>query len=555
MVYLALKNNTLGRFSDQFRKMGDAFLKGDDQAFMEASKEHEEAPLHIVEDAVPVFAAVSAVREAADKAGEGLKRMVASVKRKAERFVGGAREAAVDARVALTGLGGDGGGLAREIFDPEPLPEVKAFSRRQPVPASPWDAKGPLTVASASRWDAQRPAAAKTDPWAKSAWDPPSAPKGKPASPAKPSSFRKWAEAEQRSRPNCYGAVSEDCDGDYREALSRMTGEAKGGHQEQVTALEAKEKARLAAEKAERERLEAERRARELAERQEAERRAMELAERRRIEAERERKRARLAAERERRRARRAREAEEQREFEMMAEMEAREQAENLIEIFAGMAQGVAGFYSSKAQQEMQHKQRVAEQRRRQAEIAWQRQQEQEREWRLQQQRQEEERREARLRLEEEERRRRQEEERRRRQEEERRRREAERQRQEAERLAKETRRAACRSRISGARNGCVQVVKWHGVGAFGGTYTLRNNCSYPIKVWHGRKSHRLDNLMSIPSGATRKTAPTYGVPYHDGSMRHRRLAISYVACYADGGVSGSGGSCTLQSWACASVD
>ncbi len=549
-VYLTLKKNLLGRFSDQFSRMGDAFLKDDDQAFLEAVKEHDEAPLHIVRDSSPVFAAASAVGEAA---GETLRGMAASVKRKAGLFVGRAREAAVDARVALTGIGRKSGGLAREIFDPEPLPEVKVFSRPRPVPASAWDAKSPVSAAAkASPWDAQGPAAGKADPWAKSAWDPDPVPKGKPASPAKPSSFRERAAAEQRARPNCYGVVSEDCDDNYREALARMTGEVEGSYEEQLTALEARERARLA-EKAERERLEAERRTRELAERREAERR--------RVEAKKERRRARLAAKEARRRAQternRARLA--AKEARWRAEAQAGEQGGNLIEIFAGMAQGVAEYYSSKHQQELQHEQRVAEQRRRQTEIAWQRQQEQERQqeqaWRKQQQRrQEEQRRLARVRQEEEERRRRQEAERQRR-EAERQRREAERQQREAERLAKAARRAACRRQISGARNGCVQVVKWHGVGAFGGTYTLRNSCSYSVQVWHGRPNRRLDSLMTISPGGTRDTAPVFGEPYNDGSMRFRRLRISYLACYDNPGVSGRGGSCELTSSACAGVE
>ena len=275
-AYVALKNNLLKRLPDTLDKATGGFVEGDASKVHEASSEVDGVAADIVTDAFPVLGVVETTVEKA-------KEVAKSVKRKVGSFVDRAKEAAVDARVALTGLGREDG-VAREIFDPEPLPEVKAFSRRKPVPASPWDAKGPATVAKGSPWAAQGPAAAKTDPWAKSAWDPPPAPKGKPASPAKSSSFRKWVEAEQRSRPNCYGVVSEDCDGDYREALSRMTGEAKGGYQEQVTALEAREKARLAAEKAERERLEAERRARELAERQEAERRARELAERQETE-------------------------------------------------------------------------------------------------------------------------------------------------------------------------------------------------------------------------------------------------------------------------------
>ncbi len=538
-VYLTLKKNLLGRLSDQFSRMGDAFLKDDDKAFLEAAKEHEEAPLHIVKDAVPVFAAASAVRKAAGKAGEKFKRMAASVKRKAGRFVGGAREAVVDARVALTGLGREDRGLAREIFDPEPLPEVKVFSRPRPVPTSPWDAKGPVSAAAkASPWDAHGLAAGKADPWAKSAWDPDPALKGKPASPAKPSSsFRTWVEAEQRSRPNCYGVVSEDCDGSYREALLRMTGEAEGGYEEQLAALEAKERARLAAEQAERERLEAEWRARERArlaaeqaeqERLEAERRARESAERRRVEAEKERRRARLAAKEVKRRER------------LEARRQARESAERRrVEAEKERRRTRLAAKEARRRERLARK---AGQRRRQEEIAWQRQQEQEQAWRRQQQR-----RQARVRQEEEERRRRQ--------EAERQRQEAERQRREDERLAKAARRAACRRQISGARNGCVQVVKWHGVGAFGGTYTLRNSCSYSVKVWHGRQDRRLDSLMTIPPGGTRDTAPAFGEPYNDGSMRWRRLRISYLACYDAPAVSRSGGACVVQPWACAIVE
>lgn len=550
-VYLALKNNLLERLPDMFDTAGSGFVEGDDGKVESALKEMDDVPAHIVTDAFPVLGAVEA-------AGEKLKRMAESVKRKASRFVGRAREAAVDSRVALAGLGRKGGGLARRIFDAEPLskPDVGVSSRALAGISSPWDAPGAASAkGAADSWAKNDPWAksdpwAKRDPWARSGWDPEPAAQERAA----PSSgFRERVEAEQRARPNCYGVVSDDSEDckegggrdasqdEYNKALSRTLGEDVGTGGDYMVALsnlERKEAERKAREAAERRRLEEERRARELAERQ-------------RIEAEKERKRARLAAKKARRRARLAREAEEQREFERMVEMEAREQGENLIDIFAGMAQGMTEYYTSKHQQELEHKQRVAEQRRRQAEIAWQRQQEREREqeqaWRRQQQRrQEEQRRQARLRQEEEERRKRQ--------EAERQRREAERERREAERLAKAARRDACRRQISGARNGCVQVVKWHGVGAFAGTYTLRNNCSYSINVWHG-KSRELGSLMTIRAGGTRDTAPTFHGACNNASMSCERVRIRYLACYDAPGVSGSGGSCKLTYGACAGVE
>ena len=287
-VYLALKNNLLERLPDMFDTAASGFVEGDDRKVDGALKEMDEVPAHIVTDAFPVLGAVEA-------AGEKLKRMAESVKRKASRFVGRAREAAVDSRVALAGLGRKGGGIARRIFDAEPLskPDVGVSPRALAGISSPWDAPGTASAKGAADTWAKNDPWAKSDPWARSAWDPEPAAQ-KSAAPS--SGFRERVEAEQSARPNCYGVVSDDSEeckagggrdasqDEYNKALSRTLGEDAGSGSDYMAALsnlERKEAERKAREAAERRRLEEERRARELAKREAEERRARELAERR----------------------------------------------------------------------------------------------------------------------------------------------------------------------------------------------------------------------------------------------------------------------------------
>lgn len=467
--------------------------------------------------------AIVRIHETVGSAGAGLKRMAKAAGERVGRFFGRAG-AAVDGRIALArDPGGAESAAARSIFASKPLPKANLAvlstpSRRLPPPASSWTRKG-----ASDPWGA---ASTPADPWAR------------PASPSVARAAADPAAAESESRRtgrDGYKAA-------LRTALNLEEGPARArrGYNEELAALE-----------------------REAAARQEAARREAE----RRAEEARRREQARLAEERRKKEEARLREQarleDERREQERIAAWNreiARRNAEANVENWNMFIQGLRAIAGSYV--EAQQRQYEAAARQREARLRAERQQQERRRQeearrqaenlrreearqRTENLRQEEARQRAEnLRQEEMERQRRAET--RRRAEEERRRAEAQRRaeeerRRQAERQAREARRQACRARISGRRDGCVQIVRW----SRSGTYHFRNTCDDPISIYHRRRDSRGGGgLTNLAPGAAGRTAPIYG-------QGTRKIGIEYMACFDDPGVGLRNGSCQLFSWAC----
>ena len=162
-VVYSLKKN-LGDLTDTFGDMMGAAVKGDTGAVAESWEEVKSLPGRLIVDAFPVFGVARAVGERAQSAKERVK-----------GFFGGAGKAVADARAALA--------ISREerkwyksetkVLDSRPLPAARS---RLIDPSG--SARLGATTAKAG------------------------------SSPGKPGWLEEWVEAEQRKRPNCYGAVT-----------------------------------------------------------------------------------------------------------------------------------------------------------------------------------------------------------------------------------------------------------------------------------------------------------------------------------------------------------
>ena len=413
-----------------------------------------------------------------------------TAKRRIGGFLGSARAALGPAAAGADILGADALPKAnlRAALPAQPPGGTDAAAGDSP---DPWSA-----AATSDPWSAGAPA----DPWANILADGAGTDPWAPAPPAVPDI------AQDEEEPPAPDGTR---DARYARAVGGAEAKSFDDALEDLRRREAE--ARRAAQRAEAERRRAEREAEARRERERAE------AERRKAEARRERER---------------REAEERRERERIEarnrefdRIEAQNRADNWNMFFEGLGNAL-GAYNDMQQQRVAD---AVQRRQQQARLEAERQ----REWRRQEEARAAQARDddARIRRENERRRQAEQEEARRRQEEERRRAEAQRRadeerRKEAERQARENRRAICRAMLAGSRTSCVEVGEWSG----GGTgWRLKNNCNYPIAVWHNFPDERpYSGLTHIPA---------HGRGFTSWNVEGRRK-LRYTACVHDGGVS-----------------
>ena len=240
---------SLGRALGLADEMMGAVIDGDDEKVRKLSERLDEFPGHLARDASLPLTVVSRVGEMVGNAGERLEGMVASVKRRAERFVGRAGEAAVDARVALTRSRGDADGVsARRIFGPDPLPKVNVSpdgrNRRASDAPSPWYPESPASAKALSGARGTSAERRPTEPASASEWD------------ARP--VREPRLITECSTPTPWGG-KEGCKSRFR-ARAQALEARRQNYLDELDALERREEARLEAERREEARLEAERR-------------------------------------------------------------------------------------------------------------------------------------------------------------------------------------------------------------------------------------------------------------------------------------------------------